>query len=68
MCGTLDSAILLHKPVSFVGDSPARASEAGNQLNGHYPCSFRIETRQRMTLASILIRKSLTQIERLAIL
>lgn len=22
----------------FVGDSPARAFEAGNQINGHFPC------------------------------
>ena len=54
--------------VNFLGDSPARAFEAGNQVNGHYPCQCGIDIRLCKTHANFIQPKYLSIWERNAIL
>ena len=54
--------------VIFLGDSPARAFEAGNQINGHYPCQCGIDIRLCKTHANFIQPKYLSIWERNAIL
>ena len=37
----------------YIGDSPARAFEAGNQINGNYPCSCGTDIRCAMHCSSL---------------
>lgn len=52
----------------FAGDSPARAFEAGNQVNGHYPCSCGIDIRLCRTHANFLKPKYLNPLQRQAVI
>ena len=51
-----------------IGDSPARAFEAGNQINGHFPCLCGADARKFMTYANLQEPKYLTLEERMTVI
>ena len=53
---------------SFPGDSPARAFESGNQINGHFPCHCGIDIRVCNTHSNFLKPKYLDIFHRLAVI
>lgn len=50
----------------FLGDSPARAFESGNQINGHFPCHCGIDIRRVKTHKSLSPPKYKSSSDRMA--